>query len=385
MILAPKQDAGIVTMSNRYKSGELITTVAGFAGTGKSTIINHFIEGMDLMKYTAFVTFTGKASLVLQRKGLPATTIHKLIYNSYRNQRTGKFFFSLKSELEGDIRLIVIDEVSMVSKQLLRDLMSFGIPIVALGDPGQLEPIGEDNGLLKRPDVFLDEIHRQAQDNTIILLSMLIRQQKPIPKFNDDFVKVIGQDELNLGMFTWADQIICGRNNTRRDINNIMRKQLDRTGEMPEVGDKMICLRNYWDFLNEDGTPLINGTLGTVSQIWEHGPDQGVLGEKFIADFTPDFSENEFSRASFDANVIKGMAPMAETMPPSMGKLKQVRHEFDYGYAITCHKSQGSEFDNVFVYEEMLRRESHARWLYTAVTRAAKKLVIYRPQPGDRC
>ena len=355
--LSPKQDKGIITMSNRYKAGEMITTVAGFAGTGKSTIISHFIENMDLMRYTTFVTFTGKASLVLQRKGLPAMTIHKLIYNTYRNQRTGKFFFSLKSELEGDIRLIVIDEVSMVSKQLLRDLMSFGIPIIALGDPGQLDPIGENNGLLRSPDVFLDEIHRQAADNSIIRLSMLTRQGKPLPVMSDEHVKVIEKKDLVFGMLTWADQIICGRNNTRRDINALMRKHLGRAGVMPEVGDKMICLRNYWEFLNDEGFPLINGTLGTITKIWEHGPDQGVLGEKFISDFTPDFSEHEFVKTNLDSNILKGMAPMAETMPPSMGKLKQVRHEFDYGYAITCHKSQGSEFPKVLVFEVILRKE----------------------------
>lgn len=378
MILTPKQEQGIKIMTDRYKMGERVTTVAGFAGTGKSTIIRHFIESADLMRYTRFVTFTGKASLVLQRKGLPATTIHKLIYKAYRNPRTGKFYFSLKPELEGDIRLIVVDEVSMVSNQLLRDILTFNIPIIAMGDSGQLEPIGEGNGLLKSPHVFLDEVHRQAKDNSIIRLSMLIREGKSIPDFNDDFVKVFDKNKVNMGMILWADQVICGKNTTRRNINAAVREHLGRKSEMPEIGDKMICLRNYWDEVNEEGIPLINGTIGTISKIWMHVPDQGVLGDKFVADFTPDFSDKHFERVNLDTNIIKGMAPQAEKYPEGMGRMKQVKHEFDYGYAITCHKSQGSEFDNVLVFEEMLRRESHARWLYTAVTRAAQKLVLIR-------
>lgn len=379
IILTPKQESAVKLLISRYKSGEPITSVAGFAGTGKSTIINFLIEGLDLdFKHIRWVTFTGKASLVLQRKGLPATTIHKLIYISYRNPRTGKFYSRLRQELEGDIRLIVVDEVSMVSEQLLRDLMSFGIQIIALGDPGQLEPIGADNGLLKKPDVFLDEIHRQAEENSIIRLSMMVRKGEPISLMNDKYVKIIDNKDLSLGMLTWADQVICGRNNTRTLINSEIRKALGRTSEMPEVGDKMICLRNYWDFLNGDADPLINGSIGTISKIWEHGPDQGVLGEKFIADFTTDFSDKAFERIDLDSNIIKGMAPMASTFTPGIGKMKQTKHEFDFGYGITCHKSQGSEFGKVVVFEEILRRESHARWAYTAITRAAEQLIFVR-------
>ena len=337
---------------------------------------------MDLALHTKYVTFTGKASLVLQRKGLPATTIHKLIYNTYLNKFTGKFVFRLKPELEGDIRLIIVDEVSMVSMQLMRDLMSFGISIMCLGDPGQLEPIGEDNGLLKKPDVFLDEIHRQAQENSIIKLSMLIRNGQAIPKMSDQYVKVIDNEELSFGMLTWADQILCAKNATRRNINEVMRKRLGRTSEMPEVGDKMICLRNYWETFNDadeaNVIPLINGSVGNITKIWEHVPDQGVLGEKYIADFTTDFSEDPFVKVSLDSNIIKGLAPLATSYPKSMGKMKQTKNEFDYGYAITCHKSQGSEFNKLVVFEEILRRDSHARWLYTAVTRASEQLVLIR-------
>ena len=184
--LTKKQSDAIKIMSTKFGNKDPITVIAGYAGSGKTSIINYFIENNDLMDKTRFVTFTGKASLVLRNKGLPATTIHKLIYDAFKNKRTGKFYFRKKATLDPSIKLLVVDEVSMVPANLLRDLMSFEIPIIALGDPGQLEPIGEDNGLLKNPDFFLDEIHRQAKDNSIIRLSMMVRQGKPLPLISND-------------------------------------------------------------------------------------------------------------------------------------------------------------------------------------------------------
>ena len=137
--LTNKQSNAIKIMATNYARKEPITVISGFAGSGKSSIINYFIENNDLMDKTRFVTFTGKASLVLQNKGLPATTIHKLIYDAFKNKYTGKFHFRKKNYLDWGIKLLVVDEVSMVPAALLKDLMSFGIPIVALGDPGQLE------------------------------------------------------------------------------------------------------------------------------------------------------------------------------------------------------------------------------------------------------
>lgn len=377
MILTPKQDEAVNIISRRYQSGEAITVVAGYAGTGKSTLINYFIENMDLMGKTVFCTFTGKASLVLRKQGLPAMTIHKLIYDAFLNRRTGKFYFRLKQMLDEDYDLIVVDEISMVPKKLLEDLLFFGIPIVALGDPGQLPPIGENNGLLDKPQVFLEEIHRQAADNSIINLSMLVRQGKPLSYLYDDpYVKIISKDELSLPMMEWADQILCAKNNTRTALNKEMREYLGFSGLTPMIGDKCICLRNYWDVLNEDGYPLINGTIGIISSI-EKGPDFGKLGQKLIASFVADYTDNPFNNLSLDSNIFNGTAPMSMS---SKGKF--ILHELDFGYAITVHKSQGSSYDKALVYEEFLKgsseNENHRKWLYTAITRAKEKLIIVK-------
>jgi len=369
MILTEKQNVAVNLMSTNFKLNEPVTVISGYAGTGKSSIINYFIEGSDLMDSTRFVTYTGKASLVLQNKGLPATTIHKLIYDTYKNYRTGKFIFKLKKMLSPNIRLIVIDEVSMVPMPLLMDLMSFNIPLICLGDPGQLEPIGQDNGLLASPNIFLEEIHRQAQDNSIIKLSMLARNNQPLPLIYDDpFVKVINRSDVTLGMLTWADQILCSKNATRRKINEEMRTSFGFSGDYPVKGDKVICLHNYWDYLNEDESPLINGTIGNVTNVFEKG-------SKCIIDFKADYSDYEWYGVDLDTNIFKGLPPIS-----TMSKSKKLIYEFDFGYAITVHKSQGSSYQKVLVYEEYLMSTNHARLLYTAITRAEEKLIIVKAE-----
>lgn len=325
------------------------------------------------MENTSFCTYTGKAALVLQRKGLPATTIHKLIYNAYRNYRTGKFYFRKKPILDGDIKLIVVDEISMVPMELLVDLMSYKIPIVALGDSGQLDPIGKDNQLLEKPHIFLDEIHRQAEGNSIIKLSMMAREGKDIPIIRDDpFVKVLPKEELTIGMMQWADQILCSKNVTRKNINDELRESFGFEGVLPVKGDKLICLRNYWDFLNEDDYPLINGTVGNVDSVFV-GEDRSILGQRCLIDLSTDYSDYPWSSMEIDSNIFKGFAPFS-----SNPRHKKTFFEFDFGYAITIHKSQGSSYENVLVYEERLHKANHAKLLYTAITRASSKLILIK-------
>lgn len=345
--------------------------------THNTSIINYFIENNGLMDKTRFVTFTGKASLVLQNKGLPATTIHKLIYDAFKNRTTGKFIFRKKEFLPFNIKLIVVDEVSMVPANLLKDLMSYRIPIISLGDPGQLEPIGEDNGLLKKPDFFLDEIHRQAADNSIIKLSMMARENKPLPLIYDDpFVKVIKKTEVSMAMLQWADQILCGRNITRRGINQDMRNTLGHSGTLPNEGEKVICLRNYWDSLNESGDPLINGTLGyvTVSRKPKLDDPESLIVSDCRLDVRADYALTPWENVPIDTNIFKGFASFSQQNPRS----RIMYHEFDFGYAITTHKAQGSEFEKVLVFEERLGGGNHARWLYTAITRASEQIVIVK-------
>src|SRR6188508_3636855 len=151
----------------------------GYAGTGKTTLARHIADGVDgEVKYAAF---TGKAALVMRNKGCDnASTIHSLIYRAKESGVEQPSFELWDDAPASKAKLIVIDECSMVDAELGRDLMSFECPLLVLGDPAQLPPIqaGASSGGFfteAEPDVMLTEVHRQAQDNPIVRLSMDIR------------------------------------------------------------------------------------------------------------------------------------------------------------------------------------------------------------------
>ncbi len=350
-------------------------------GTGKSTVVKFVVAALNLdPKDIKYVTFTGKAAQVLRSKGHNATTIHKLIYQSFL-MPSGKFVYRKLPKNEVKAKVIIVDEISMVPAKLLQDLASYGIHMILLGDPGQLPPIGDDNRMLENPHVFLDEIMRQALDNTIIYLSMLIREGKEIPYINDEYVRVVDKKDFNLGMVAWADQVICGKNATRRMVNNIVRQSKGFVTEMPCPGDKVICLRNNWEFMNEEEMPLVNGTIGYVKSfemVADDIPLGPVMKNSRISrmTFEPDFT-GEFVDVNIDPNVIRGLdSVLMQQVNAGIRKPESFFQEFDYGYAITCHKSQGSSWKNVVVLEETLNRAHHRKWLYTAITRAEQKLVL---------
>ena len=377
--LTKKQQEGIEIAKKRYQMKEAYTCIAGYAGTGKSTLVKFLISELGIEnKYIAYACFTGKAALVLQQKGQDAVTLHKLLYKSYK-KKDGTFAHIPKEELDFPYKLIVIDEVSMCPKHIWEQALKHDVHIIALGDPFQLPPIGEDNGILANPHIFLDEVMRQALESDIIKLSMDIRAGKPLQLMNGNDVKVIDKSQVVSGMYTWADQIICGKNATRRMVNNQMRTLLGYGAE-PQDGDKVICLKNYWDTNNESGDPLINGMIGTLKDV-RLGQDQGILGRDFKANFIPDFTEDGMDDLSMDYKLMtQGNPTFAKDAKPMFrgGKKIPFPMEFDFGYCITCHKSQGSSWPKVLLFEEFLNRETHQRWLYTAITRAEQKLVIVK-------
>ena len=282
----------------------------------------------------------------------------------------------------------------MAPKSLMDLLFSHRIYVICLGDPFQLPPIDkdEDNGLLNHPHVFLDEIMRQEQESEIIQLTMKIRDQEPIEYFDGKEVKVIPYSALNTGVLLWGDQILTATNAKREAINTQMRQLQGRSGE-PTDGDKMICLRNYWDDFSENGDSLINGTIGILRnsyQTWREIPrfvesdirKFDVLAGELVVPETNDVYENvEMDRKM----IMTGQKCCDWRLSYKLGKLRQkygeiVPKEFTYAYAITTHKSQGSEWSKVVVLEERFPFEKveHARWLYTACTRSSEKLVLVR-------
>ena len=233
-------------------------------GTGKSTLVRFIIEALDVDEdRVVYTAYTGKAVDVLKKKGNKnACTLHKLLYDHFPKP-AGGFFRKPKPFIDYDI--VIVDEVSMAPKTLMDLLLRHRCYIICLGDPFQLPPIDkdEDNGLLEYPHVFLDEVMRQAKESEIIRLTMDIREGNPIaynPKGKE--VLVLSKSQLNTGMLQWADQVLVGTNAVRIDINNKMRSLLGFEGG-PQEGDKVICLRNYWDNLSDkEGDALVNGTIG---------------------------------------------------------------------------------------------------------------------------
>lgn len=306
-------------------------------------------------------------------------TAHRLLYKSV--PRADGSFIHIPKDSISDYDIIVVDEVSMLPKPMWNLLLSHGIYVIACGDPGQLPPIGEENGILEHPHIFLDEIMRQAAESEIIRLSADIRAGKIIKPYKGSEINVVRQRDLCDGMFTWADQILCGKNVTRHTMNNYYRTM--RYGEdipTPIVGDKVICLKNNWDKITATGDALVNGTIGTIEEIATY--PNPWLNPMCIIDFAPETIDETDPRDQVFHELLmdyKLITTKEATVNKENFRMfpKQLRPEqFDYGYCITVHKSQGSEYDKVLVLEEVLKRADHARWLYTAVTRSAKKLTL---------
>lgn len=392
IILSKKQEEGLKIAVQRYIDHEKYTVISGYAGTGKSTLVKFITQslpGIDPDVDVVFATFTGKAAQVLMSKGNKnAMTLHRLLYESIpRPDGT----FLRRPRLTIDFPIVIVDEVSMAPKDMMELLFNHhDIYVICLGDPFQLPPINKDtdNHLLDNPHVFLDEVMRQAKDSEIIRLTMDIREGKEVKDFNGKDVKVYNQQSLNTGMLIWADQIISGTNRTRMDINNQIRQLLER-GKNPEDGDKVICLRNYWDDWADNGDYLVNGTIGYLKNVYSSfNVIPPFFGGKTIdvirADFTSD-TDADYGELQMDTKeILTGERCLDNKTIYRLMRSKLYAHlvpyEFTYGYCITCHKAQGSQWDKVLVIEEgfPFSKEEHARWLYTAATRAIDKLVIVR-------
>ena len=393
MILTKKQEEGLKTAVARHRAGEKYTVIAGYAGTGKSTLVRYIIDALNIEEdRVCHCAFTGKAAEVLKKKGNKnVATLHRLLYE-HIPRPAGGFFRKPKPFIDYDV--IVVDEVSMAPKSLMELLFKHQVYVICLGDPFQLPPIDkdEDNHLLDNPHIFLDEIMRQEEDSEIIQLTMKIRNQEPIDYFNGNEIKIIPYSDLNTGVLQWGDQILTATNAKRQAINNQMRALQGRTGE-PVDGDKIICLRNYWEDSSLNGDALINGTIGILQnsfQTWREIPRfvqsdirkfDVLVGDLVVPEINDVYQMTEIDRQM----IITGEKCCGWQLSYKLGKLRPtygeiVPKEFAYAYAITTHKSQGSEWPRVVVLEEKFPfdKVEHARWLYTACTRASERLVLVR-------
>ncbi len=335
----------------------------GYAGTGKSTLASSVAA--ECRGKVLYAAFTGKAAMVMRTKGCHgASTLHSLIYHAEEDDRGRvQFVLNLDSPL-ADAELLIVDEVSMVDQDLGRDVLRFGRKVLVLGDPAQLPPVAGagyfTHGPDSHPDVMLTEIHRQAAESPIIRMATMVRQGQRVPRGIYGGSLCIGRHDLTSHQASEAHQLIVGKNSTRLGWNYKMRGMLGFNQHAPVPGDRLVCLRNNRE------KQFFNGSLWRVEEVAEN--DDG---------FTMDLSPED----DFDGGQVQTASVRREFFTGEEGRLspEQLRStdQFTYGYALTCHKSQGSQWGSIVVLDESACfRADAARWQYTAITRAAERIVL---------
>ena len=410
-LTADQQEAEALIEAWYFHLNTQIFVLCGYAGTGKTFLVDHVVRALGLVagESAAFVAPTGKAASVLIKAGVPATTVHSLIYTREEDievDENGEVIseqflrFVRRESIDSKIKLIVLDETSMVSDDVLRDLLSFGVKCLCCGDPAQLPPVGGSNTLLRSPVITLREIVRQERDNPIVRLAERIRAGER-PQYGEyGSVSVVPRRSLDAAarrkLFCEADQIIVGTNRTRALVNREVRafRGIPPERILPEEGEKIICTLNDWSKpLDERGDfHLVNGIIGTCYHVREQLDGLGQL------DFQPEFLPDCVEDLPFDTGIfVRGQyyhgygnraclltnGILVHEGNREMLRRFKVRREdtvcrFEFAYAVTCHKAQGSEYDFVVVVDESGFFENGREWLYTAVTRAKKRLVIIR-------
>lgn len=362
----------------------------GYGGSGKSTVAAKLVENWKGPVY--YLAFTGAAAQILRKRGLPASTLHSQIYlptaereleakqleqelaaldpedEKFERKSRGirkrleelyspDFVLRPTSPFQSN-SLIVLDECSFVAEREALDLLSFKLPILVLGDPGQLPPVEGKGFFNGKPDFFLSEIHRQALDSPIIQLATLAREGKPwkIGKYGN--CEIIRARDLTDEQILSVEQVIVGKNATRLAMNARIRNLRGFDGIYPKAGERLMCLRN--------------------------NKQRGIFnGEIFTTVSDTNFSE-KFACVDLDShgivNVHKECFMEPELLKSWSYEKRKKAEEFTYAWAVTCHKFQGNQAESVLFIPDMFTWasawEDRKRFCYTGASRAEKRLII---------
>jgi exodeoxyribonuclease V len=417
-----------------------VFVLSGFAGTGKSYlmgVIDKFLRDYynnDLVVQAC--AYTGKASTVLSEKKMNSTTIHHFLYIPFvkTDEKTNirKVLWKRREYADSSIKLIIVDEASMMPAKLFEDLKLFNLPILCVGDGFQLPSIDMGTKLLENPDYTLTEITRQALDNSIIRLSMLVRNGGEIPLGDyGDNVRVVSKRNLYakdyIEIIDKYDQLLVGTNKSRLYYNTLYRQYLlgehYESNSLPCVGERIIVTQNNWDFeIDEEGEfNLFNGLIGVVKEVdstnlkelekmkleIDFGKktfitdwfvyDSGIFrealdntsrnhyfinGETFIEDLEGRYT---IKKEKVDYNQLTPFQKKAYIFSKFNNSTEEGYriNQVDFAYAISVHKFQGSEADDICVIDESFVFDKEDtdyknRWLYTAITRAKKFLLLIK-------
>lgn len=347
----------------KNKNAPQIFRVFGYGGTGKTLLASKITE--SIKGVTIFLAHTGKAVMELRKRGCDAHTICSKTYVPIVDGESVRFVFNEESEL-ASASLLVVDECSMVDEAMALDVLSFGGKVLVLGDGFQL-PSFDGTGYFTnaKPDVMMTEIGRQALDSPIIRLSMEVREGRPLKQGAYGDCYVIQQSSLNQDWFAEeivnASQMLCGKNDTRVFFNKTIRNLKGKTSLYPEEGDKLLCLRNN----KEKG--LYNGALWDCMKSRVFKDTLGLVAsteEEYVRE-----QKMRIHKSCFDPSI-----------PAPHFSAQKSLDAFTYGNCLTVHKSQGSSFPHVVLFDESRAfREYHRQHLYTGITRASEKITIIIP------
>lgn len=356
-------------------------TLGGYAGTGKTTLMAYLSKILRQQKPNlkiAFCSYTGKATRVLESRlrqhnavgrGDSISTIHRLMYRPEADSDGNVVSWRRRDQGDFNYGLIVVDEASMVTSQVWYDLLAYKVPILAVGDHGQLPPIDSNFNLMNDPQIKLEKIFRQQEGNPIIRLATMAREEGHIPygiygskvwkkqRSDSDTQETLG--EL-LQSRSQDSLVLVGYNHTRQKLNKAIRGLREFESALPSRGDKIICLKNNVKY------QLYNGMLGEIVDIDYSKADQGYY--EAVVDMDDD--------RRFEGAIASEQFGAMTTMKQGRGSDVQL---FDFAYAITVHKAQGSQAERVVLFEERFAKmtdDDWRRWLYTAVTRASEELYI---------
>ena len=376
----------------QHRQGGLLT-LGGYAGTGKSTLVS-LLAGRYQQKRMGFAAFTGKATSVLRRKLLDAslwvgessvTTLHKLLYRPVVDEEHGSVSGWVPRE-RPELDLIIVDEASMVSQRLYDSLMAYDIPLLAVGDHGQLPPVfGGSFNLMQDPILRLETIHRQAKGSPILALSEEVRRsgivRPPItPQAEVQVVDISLLGEVIDALFganrRYEDvAILTNTNRERNALNNRARRAKwgAQYSEELKVGDVVICLRNV------EGS-IFNGMRGIVTQLSARRETALQYYARILFEDDEIMVEGPVCKAQFGCETtIKDFPDFNAITGQWISDWDDIGLLFDYGYALTVHKAQGSQFTYCVVVNRptgYMDFGTKKRALYTAITRASKYLIV---------
>ncbi len=422
----------------------------GYAGTGKTTIVSALVKAMRVLKQnTVLMAPTGRAAKVLSGYAdYPAYTIHKKIY---RQKALGEYAFQLMDNLHKNT-LFVVDEASMISNTgadadfgsgyLLDDLIRYVFngqhcSLLLLGDTAQLPPVMQETSValqtnrleaygLKVKAFTLTQVVRQALESGILYNATLLRQQLSeenthdypsliLEKFPDiqalsgmDLVEKVQQSYDASGV---EQSIVITRSNKRANLyNNGIRNRVLMREEELSNGDLLMITRNnyFWNKPYQEIDFIANGDIVEVVRIGKHHQmydfrfaeltlrslDFGweidaMIWLDSLQSETPkhmsDLSRTLFERVAEDYAAIKNKRERYK-------KIFENEYfnalQLKYAYAVTCHKAQGGQWENVFIDAGMMPDavidRNYYRWLYTAITRATKQVYLVNYNPLDK-